>query len=123
MHAEKAVEIARETKVEALPIATNPRQGDVILLRVSDCDRDRKGYKKVPFGGVVVAAGRHGEHRLMADRYDTDGTILVLPDGGLLVHTDVPEARHATVRVGPGIYDRKKLRELSLNGLIQDVSD
>jgi hypothetical protein len=122
-HEEKAISIAREAVIEQTPLAKcSARQGDVVLVRVGDPGRGN--YDSTPVGGIQLAAGQHGEHRLISSacRWDEPG-IIELKEEGLLVHTDVPEARHGSIRLAPGRWEHRSLRELGADQVVQEVAD
>ena len=70
----------------------------------------------------IVAAGRHGEHHLFGPQVRV-GDDIALPEGGLLVHTDVPSARHGAIRLVPGVWRVGHLRELGLDAIVVRVAD
>lgn len=122
VHEERAVEIARNCDT-AKPCTIDARQGDVILRRVADANR-RLSYGPTPAGGIVISAGAHGEHRLIADAYADGGPgFAELQSDGLLVHTDTPSGRHAAMRLAPGRWECGQIRELGLDLSIQKVRD
>ena len=107
--------------VPALRVTKSARQGDVTLRRVGDAAPTCAG---VPAGGLVLAAGEHGEHRLLAVRARLlDGEVLDLPGGGVVVHTDTPDCRHEALRLTPGRWRIGHLRELDLDESIVRVRD
>ena len=96
------------TEKPALIATASARQGDILLVRVGDAP---EGGRATPAVGLLVGKGRHGEHRLGARRYARKGNLLSLPDGGRLVHTDEPHARHAAIELLPGDWRITRQRE------------
>jgi hypothetical protein len=82
-------------------------------------------HAKTPPCGIQIAAGRHGEHRLIGciARRDGTSTISISEAPALLVHTDVPSARHGSVLFAPGTWQYWQLQELSVEGVVQEVQD
>lgn len=109
--------------------AVSARQGDLVLRRVGDPDPSTP-HTPTPAHGTMIVSGSNGEHRVIADALSiihspdsaTPGTIS-LPCGGLVVHTDLPHARHGTIRLEPGRYCFTTLREVSADNAIQQVID
>lgn len=123
-HATVAVEIAAEInagEVRPARVTKSARQGDLVLRRVGDADKSK--MQPVPEGGIVLAVGSHGEHRLMAARAGlVDGVLHVLADS-VVVHTDQPHARHRALCLTSGAWAVSGLRELDRAGLVQQVRD
>lgn len=122
-HERRAAEIwTAETQapsaVPACPL-TGARQGDLILrpIQAEPMRGDETGDR-----GVMIAAGAHGEHRMIAESLVIDGDTLHLADGGVLVHTDVPSARHRAIRFAPCVLQRTIERELQA-GEVVNVRD
>lgn len=126
-HEERAIEIAREIETgaaDAVQVTNTARQGDLLMQRVGQAT----GGAPVPEAGILLTAGAHGEHRLMtpAAKIETghDGVLRVsLPSGGLVVHTDVPSARHQAVALIAGTWILPIQQELGLDDSIQRVVD
>lgn len=117
--------------VVAVDTTRSARQGDVIAVRVGPAADNTSGHMPTPAGGVVIAAGAHGEHRLHAvlvviresgagvDRRVTAD----LPAGGLVVHTDQPAARHTAIRLAPGRWSIQQTVELGLDECMEASHD
>jgi hypothetical protein len=122
-HCEIAAEIGRaivDGGCSAVLVRQCGRQGDVIVRRLGDAS---VGGEATIEGGIVVAAGAHGEHRLIADAAVVEGGRVSLPTGGLLVHTDQPSARHGALELAPGQWEILRERELSMSDSIVEVKD
>jgi hypothetical protein len=126
LHEERAAEIvadlACDRQTEVLATDKCGRQGDVI------CTREGNSKAAGPATGPqgwMVAAGAHGEHRIVADSLvmSESGDLMDLADGGVLVHTDAPEARHDPIRLAPGCWRVYREQELSLDKSIVPVQD
>jgi len=118
-HAAIAESIARTDS--PAPSHQCARQGDVVMRRLGDAtDLDPM---QCPHGGWQIAAGRHGEHRLFADGAHVGNGKLNLPNGGLIVHTDSPDARHGSVQLAPGTWNHTSVRELGIDGVVRPVED
>ncbi|MEM3116784.1 MAG: hypothetical protein QW136_00030 [Nitrososphaerales archaeon] len=113
VHEERAIEIAREVSGGQVPVVearVSARQGDVVLKRI---DSSTRRGEATPEHGLVIAAGAHGEHRLIAPAVVIlEDDTLDLIDGGILVHTDVPSGRHGAIRLTPGRWKVYRQREL-----------
>ena len=125
LHEERATEIAQRVNLgceSALVANESVRQGDVVLQRVGD---SRVHGQPTPSCGKVIAAGTHGEHRLVAESLSVtdDGNTLDLAFGGLLVHTDVPSSRHQAIKLIPGIWKIYRQQELSNESIVTQVVD
>ena len=119
-HSSIAVAIATEVRAGRTPakvVTESMRQGDLVLRRMGDCEADAPS---APEEGVLLIAGAHGEHRLMAAQADWDPATgaLALPVGGLIVHTDAPHARHGAGLLIPGLWHAGRQRELGLTDAI-----
>ena len=116
-----AREIARETEREddACLVRSTARQGDLIVSRSADTE----SHSDDPYA-AMLAAGRHGEHWLIAEAGGSAGSDLIdLPRGGLIVHTDKPAGRHGALRLTPGVWKFNIQRELDTNNVINEVKD
>lgn len=114
-----ARELILETRRTPPPLAKNcARQGDVVLERMGDC-RDTAGCSPAPSGGWLMARGAHGDHRLFADLGLIVGDTVTLPNGGVVVHTDVPNARHGAIALAPGMWAKRALREMLGNEIVK----
>lgn len=130
VHEQRAIEIVRELNSSEkeststpIPVAQNSaRQGDVCFRRVGD---SLSRGPATPDAGIIVAAGKNGEHRVVAPSLTmitqspeqspaNDGpiTVMDLPEGGVVVHTDLPSARHKPFTLSPGQWRINHLREL-----------
>lgn len=124
--AEQAVWIGNETQV-AHVVETCGRQGDLLLQRIQG-DAEAELAKAPPEltldqpGGRMVAAGAHGEHRAIG-RGALVNDVLIVPDGCLVVHTDVPSARHAALALAPGVWRIRRERELGMDQVVRDIKD
>jgi len=126
LHDRRAEEIVSATcwPDVALDTGRTPtRQGDVVLRRRGDAPTDGP-YAPTPACGFQVAAGAHGEHRLFCPAMYTaeDGGLVCLQEARL-VHTDAPEGRHGPKRLAPGHWRISRVRELSLEDVIVQVTD
>jgi hypothetical protein len=125
-HEQTAIELGIEAQQATTPehyvCKADTRQGDVPVQWTGEADASLP-YRATPEAGVIISAGLHGEHRLIAPAYAIVDGVVHLPQGGWLVHTDVPEERHGTLTYAPGAYRHMKLREMSLEGMIQEVRD
>lgn len=92
------------------------RQGDITLVRSREASGGGGGS---PAGGWLIARGAHGDHRLIAPSGTATATELDLPDGGLLVHTDLPEARHPAIQLEPGCWQIRHAQELRAGQVVQ----
>lgn len=113
------IKSCKTTPVKAHDLA---RQGDVVAKKSSSKTKVAK-VTQCPKGGWVISAGVHGEHRLFAEGAYVEKGTAVLPEGGVLVHTDVPTDRHDPIQLDPGTWDFTMLRELSVNETIEQVRD
>ena len=123
-HTSRAMEIAQSTTDNAAiaRLDSPARQGDVLMRCIGKAKG--KAFEAGPAGGLCVAAGAHGEHRLVCDRYRMDRPgVYSLPDGGLLVHTDVPDARHPAIRLPAGVWEFGIERELGADMVVRKVED
>lgn len=94
------------------------RQGDVTLTRVGD--QDTGPHTPTPAGGIVIAAGMHGEHRLCAAQYrDVGKGRISVGEGAYLVHTDVPTDRHDPVGLQAGTYLICRAQEVVAGEVVQ----
>lgn len=98
------------------------RQGDLVIWRVRQT-RSTAADAPTPAWGIQILAGQHGEHRIIAPAYRASGQTIHLPKGGLVVHTDVPERRHATLALPPGAWEWARQQELSPTGIVRQVQD
>lgn len=126
-HAKVATEImeAIDLGAEVPPrkVTRDARQGDLTLVRMGDVEV-KNGFSKAPDGGLVLADGKHGEHRLFAARYRLIENRLSLPDGGTVVHTDKPLARHRACALVAGVWRVGRSREISpMDFMEQQVRD
>ncbi len=117
--------LAAEIAASSTPAGTASnctRQGDVVMRRIGDASPAR--HLPTPDGGVLISAGRHGEHRLIGDavHWGPLGTVSI-QGHAVLVHTDVPSARHGSVVIAPGTWNYTKLRELAAGDVVQEVQD
>ena len=116
--------VAREMPETAIPCTTTARQGDLLLTRIRDVNKDDGPFIQPDPAGDPLIVGSHGEHRLM-----TDGTysihrndvalgdfraegVFTLAGDGYVVHTDEPHARHKTVALCPGVWGYATTTEL-----------
>lgn len=125
-HVQVAQAMAAETREEIRLVSSgkaeprylharvSARQGDLLILRVGDSQTDMPSMVPTPAGGECLAAGKHGEHRLVAD-----GFTRVSPDAfdvcgtAMLLHTDTRAGeRHATIIISPGRWVHCHQREL-----------
>lgn len=102
----------------------NARQGDLMLAWFGEAPpvTDAR-YNATEAGGIVLASGSHGEHRLVSDAMFVDGGKVVLGSVGLLVHTDKPDGRHATIVCRPGAWEIINQQEVGLDESIVQVKD
>lgn len=126
-HAKVATEIMEAIDlgldVPPIKVTRSVRQGDLSLVRTSDVEVTN-GFSKTPDGGLVLADGTHGEHRLFASRYRMIENRLSLPDGGTVVHTDQPHARHRPCSLTAGVWRVGRSREISpVDFMEQQVQD
>jgi hypothetical protein len=54
---------------------------------------------------------------------EIENGVLSLPKGGLVVHTDIPKARHGALELAPGCWRFRQERELGDMGQIVAVKD
>lgn len=121
-HIARAIKIFRDiTRMTEVPLQTaqSARQGDLILVRRGDSTAI--GELTRP-GGIVLAAGMHGEHRLIADAATVTGDVVDLPYGGVVVHTDVPAGRHRSIRCAPGTWEILHQQEVT-SDVVRRVQD
>jgi len=123
VHAQRAESIGDRIKtgeVSAENVTTTARQGDLILKRVGDST----GIHSTPdAGGIVLAAGQHGEHRLLVARARVMDDTFDIPVEGLVVHTDEPHARHGALKLKPGCWEFSHLQELGIDDSVEAVRD
>ena len=117
--AEQAAEIMAGA-VQPAKVTRSARQGDLILVRVGDAT---EVGEPTPEGGVVLSAGAHGEHRLVAERHARTGDVEHLPLGGVVVHTDAPHARHRALQLAPGAWWCGGLQELTADEVVVPVRE
>ena len=118
-HAATAAKIATQKK-NAGTVTRCTRQGDVMAHRIGDAARSNG---TCPKGGWVVGKGQHGEHRVIAECGTVVENLIDLPLGGVLVHTDEPNARHAASTLIPGRWSFDICQELGIDGIVQKVQD
>lgn len=109
-----------------IPMVTRcARQGDLLMRRIGDSVTAMAS--PTPRTGIAVAAGSHGEHRLVADAYHreavADRMIIDLPQGGTVYHTDVPAARHGAIELCPGRWEMLGQQEMGLDQVVRAVDD
>lgn len=130
-HDAVALEALAEAKVkggnmEALDVQNTARQGDVIFQRVDNV-KIRGAYKSTPECGAIIAAGAHGEHRLISGNcrisHGNDGVMVDIKDEAYVVHTDAPQGRHRALRLRPGTYKIHRQCELTVDQVITQVRD
>ena len=120
MHAQRAQQLATEQASKVCEDKT--RQGDLMICRIGDVPPDIV-TKPTPHGGYVLSAGRHGEHRLIGEAYCPEPGVVDV-DKVIVVHTDVPDARHDSVQLTPGRWRYYSTRELSpQDASEQEVAD
>lgn len=122
-HREIALELAQKAQTaKDITVATSElRQGDLIGVRFGNATQKGRASDEAE----CILAGDHGEHWLSGERTILDqrppkgvGAQFFagwrnLPEGGLLVHTDQPRARHDTIRLAPGLWWFARQREMS----------
>jgi hypothetical protein len=104
---------------------TCARQGDLNMRRTGDAP-PKVAATDCPRGGWLLSAGQHGEHRGIArGPVKCEAGRLTIPDGStvVVVHTDVPHARHGAIVVPPGKWECWRSRELSTADTIIEVQD
>ena len=115
IHEGRAKEIQEDVRTGRVPsclASRDARQGDLVLVRLGDA-LELLGPATPP-QGELVAAGQHGEHRLIAEAISRVGAYVVdLPLGGLVVHTDEPLARHQAIALTAGRWRYHRQQELS----------
>jgi hypothetical protein len=95
------------------------RQGDLIVRRVGDATSG----SQTP-AALLLAAGKHGEHWVVTTSGGAQrGDEIDLPDGGMVVHTDQPSARHGALRLASGRWECLREQELSTEGVVIRVAD
>lgn len=124
VHDVRALEIIGEIEKNPplLEASTCARQGDLVLKRKGDAKA--KG-NPTPTGGTMLIAGAHGEHRVVAESVTIDpqtGTV-DLPEGGIVIHTDAPDGRHAAIRCAPGKWQFWRQQELTTDNIVAQVKD
>lgn len=120
-HEQIAEHVAR-TSAPTTTVSDLARQGDVVLTRVGEIASLPHG--PTPPGGVMIAAGKHGEHRLVGPKVAwLEGGKVSIDGTAILAHTDVPQDRHGAVQFGPGTWAYTGCRELGLDEVIQKVQD
>jgi hypothetical protein len=74
---------------------------------------------------AMLAEGAHGAHVALGDiRWAPKSGRLVVGDAGaVVVHTDVPEARHGAIALDPGTWRISRLREMDLSQRVVQVRD
>mgnify|MGYP001607373900 CR=1 FL=1 len=104
---------------ETVPVLAHAsaRQGDLILLRIG-----HHAPSDLVFSAVLLAAGSHGEHWAIGP-CAMDGDSLAVAHGTIVVHTDVPSARHRAVALEPGTWQYSRQRELGLDQVVRQVQD
>lgn len=125
IHAERAVGIAEaigRREVAARTAERSARQGDLVLRRVGPLVAVR-AHDATPPGGVVLAAGSHGEHRILGRvAVDVAARTVEVVDA-VVVHTDEPSGRHGAIRLAPGTWRYDIQREIGLGDVIEQVRD
>jgi hypothetical protein len=115
-----------KTKTTQGTITRCARQGDVLLLR-HEGPEPSKATELPREGGSVILA--HGEVTGHAHRIADPGVCLLRAEG--VAHdllrvvegvVDLVHEEHATIRVGPGLYERRIQREHSWNAEAEEVS-
>lgn len=127
-HEQTAVEIARDIRkkrIIAHPVKDCGRQGDLLLVRTT---RKPDGEaKEVPESGTILAAGVHGEHRLVPMDEPLFAIVtksaVWISASAAVVHTDHPEGRHEALMLPPGTWKRQRERELTVDEAVVNVSD
>lgn len=102
---------------------TGARQGDVVIDWAGECAE--RIENTAPRGGYLLAAGKHGEHRLCGSGFTVDNGKIRVGIGGLalLVHTDSPTDRHGPIRIPPGCWTVRRERELDVNLAVRNQED
>lgn len=123
-HETIAETIVREIANSPIPLAqVIARQGDVMFRRISEEPTDAL-HGPTPAGGCVIAAGKHGEHRLLgaAVAWLPDGTVSIRGTA-VLVHTDVPAERHGAICFDTGTWQYHGAQELGVDQVVRKVED
>lgn len=118
-HTETARTVALETSDTAVLATVSARQGDLVLERVGDLPDDFQPQDT----HALLAAGSHGEHRFLGRAEWRNTEALLLVEDGVVVHTDVPDARHGSVRLAPGTWRYANMQELSTDNVVRQVID
>lgn len=121
-HEQIARDIAGSIATAQAPVicaTATARQGDLLLRRVCH----DAGVEPVDRASVLLAAGRHGEHWVVGQVARRDDVLLVGHAGGVVVHTDIPAARHASIALAPGEWAIGVQRELGLGQVVRQVVD
>lgn len=111
--------IAQADADTAVLATTSARQGDLVLVREGDAPEDAS-YSETH---AMLAAGAHGEHRFLGDAEWRSTEALLIVREGVVVHTDVPDARHDSIRLAPGAWRYHTIRELSTDDVVVEVRD
>ncbi len=122
VHDERIVEQQQADTSTIQTAKAKARQGDLVLWRVGDAN-PKIACIPTPKYGLGLIEGRHGEHRLVADAYHIEGTRMTLPAGGVVLHTDAPEGRHAAVRLAPGTWCYDRQQQLTADAVVVKQED
>lgn len=112
-HETLAASIAATAPPETPTAYTCARQGDVILRRIRDLTPAELADVPATPANLLLGAGVHGEHRLVGPgAYAIDQTLIATHGSAVVVHTDIPAARHGAIRLGCGVWSPSIQREL-----------
>lgn len=117
-HERVAREIASSPDLMPLQAGASARQGDLLLRRVGDTIDN-----PVPNAGTLLVAGSHGEHWAVGATALSSDTLVVGAGGAVVVHTDVPTARHQAISLAPGCWQIGVQRELGSDQIVRKVVD
>ena len=117
----------RQASRSKAPITKCARQGDVLLLRRDDTIPANAAELPREQGDVILA---HGEVTGHAHRISDPGVCLLRAEGVAFDLLRVSEGviakltheEHATITVGPGVYERRLQREYQWNAEAAEMS-
>lgn len=118
-HTQIAENLAVDDKDTAVVATVSARQGDLVLRRTGDVPDKIEGNPV----HIQLAAGAHGEHRFIGVAVWISEEARLIVKHGVVVHTDVPDARHGSIRLSPGEWCYHNVRELTTDLIVEDVRD
>lgn len=122
-HEAIATEIAAALPPTIVRAVDRLRQGDVIA-RLIGPPAEGPHAPTPANGGILLAAGNHGEHRLIGRAYRDAGLgKFSLTEDAVLVHTDTPNGRHGPICLPAGTWEFARSCELDSSMVVVQQRD